>query len=149
LHRTARGIAEHLVSYYTRQGIPYKKTAAFLRLEDLLDSNGRIASGEAEERRVAGAVKEWLAIRDNGRWLLVLDNYDDIGAVDIHDILPTYNTGHVIITSRRSHLQELGRTIEIEEIDEESAILLFLKSANKEKVGVGGEHELQPLSERN
>jgi hypothetical protein len=98
-------------------------------------------TGEAEERRVAQAIKGWLAAKDNGRWLLVLDNYDGIDAVDIHSLLPTCDAGHVIITSRRSDLQEVGRTLEVDEIDEQSAILLFLKCANKEEVGVGGKYE--------
>jgi hypothetical protein len=89
-----------------------------------------------------------LEIKDNGRWLLVFDNYDDIGAVDIHDLLPTSNAGHVIITSRRSDLQALGRTIEIDEIDEQSAILLFLKTANREEVTAGGKSDSQPALER-
>jgi hypothetical protein len=83
---------------------------------------------------------------NNGRWLLVLDNYDDIDAVDIHDILPTCDTGHVIITSRRSHLQALGRTVEVDEIDERSAVMLLLKSANKEELSAGGKYAPQLLS---
>jgi hypothetical protein len=146
LFRTARGIAEHLVSHYASQGIPYADIAPFLRLRGLLDPNGKILTGEAEERRVAGAVKEWLAIEDNGRWLLVLDNYDDIATVDIDSLLPTCDTGHVIVTSRRSDLQELGRTLEIDEIDECSAISLLLKSANKEEVGAGGKCKPQLVS---
>jgi hypothetical protein len=141
LLRTARVIADHLVAHYLRGGVSCVEIASFLRLGGLLDSNGQIVVEEAQERRVAGAIKEWLGIENNGRWLLVLDNYDDVGAVDIHDLLPTCDAGHVIITSRRSHLQELGRTLEIDEMDEQSAILLFLKSANKEEISVGGKYE--------
>jgi hypothetical protein len=105
-------------------------------------------AAEAEEPRVARAIKEWLAMKNNGRWLLVLDNYDDIDAVDIHRLLPTCDAGHVIITSRRSDLQAMGRTIEIDEIDELSGILLFLKCANKEGVIAGGKNESVPTSSR-
>jgi hypothetical protein len=97
--------------------------------------------GEAEERGVARAIKEWLEIADNRRWLLVLDNYDDIRAVDIRYLLPNSDTGHVIITSRRSNLQKLGGKIAVSEIDELSAISLFLKSADREEVSVGGKYE--------
>jgi hypothetical protein len=147
LLRAARGIAEHLVTHYTRQGIPCKEIASFLPLGGLLDENGRVAAGEAEEQRVAGAIKEWLAIENNGKWLVVLDNYDDIEAVDIHDLLPTCDTGNVIITSRRSHLQSFGRTLEVDEIDEKAAVQLFLKSASKDEVRGGGKYEPQSLSE--
>jgi hypothetical protein len=93
-------------------------------------------------------MKQWLAAENNGRWLLVLDNYDDIGAVNIHDLLPTCNAGHVIITSRRSNLQFLGNTLEIDEIDAQSGIFLLLKSANKEQLNTGGKYRCQEVSER-
>ena len=144
--RTARGIAENLVAFYARQGVSYGEISSFLRLGGLLDQNGRVVAGETDERRFAGAIREWLGMENNGRWLLVLDNYDDIDAVDIQDILPTCDAGHVIITSRRSHLQALGKAVEVDEIDERSAVLLFLKSANKEEVSAGGKYASQLLS---
>jgi hypothetical protein len=148
LYRTACSIAEQLVAHYARQGMATEEIASFLRLGGLLDTNGHIVRGEEEERRVVGAVKEWLTIESNGRWLLVLDNYDDIGAVNIHDLLPTCDAGHVIITSRRSDLQGLGKTLEIDEIDERSGILLLLKGANKVGVVAGGKYDHRAVSER-
>jgi hypothetical protein len=141
LIRAARGIAENLVAYYSRHGVSHEEIASFLRLEGLLYPNGQIMAGEAEERRVVGAIREWLAIENNGKWLLVLDNYDDVGAVKIYSLLPTCDAGHVIITSRKSDLQALGRTIELHEIDEQSGISLLLKSANKEGVSTGGKYK--------
>ena len=91
--------------------------------------------------------KEWLAIEKNGGWLLILDNYDDIDAVNIHNLLPTSDTGHVIIRPRRSDLQALGRTLEIDEIDERSGISLLLKSADKEGVDTRGKCPYQAVSE--
>jgi hypothetical protein len=76
-----------------------------------------------------------------------LDNYDDIDAVNVNDLLPTCDTGHVIITSRRSDLQKLGRTLEIDEMDEKSGIMLFLKSANRGGGGAGGKCGQQAISE--
>jgi hypothetical protein len=43
----------------------FKEIASFLRLEGLLDVNGQIVEGEAEERRITGAVREWLAMEYN------------------------------------------------------------------------------------
>jgi hypothetical protein len=148
LFRSARVVIEHLVTHYTRQEVSPKKVASFLQLRGLLDANGQIIAGEAEGRRLARAIKEWLSIEKNGRWLVILDNYDDISAVNIHDILPTCDAGHVIITSRRRDLQALGKTLEIEEIDEHSGVLLFLKSANREGVSGGGKYDHQLLSEQ-
>jgi hypothetical protein len=112
----------------------------------LLGDDGQIMAVE-EERRVAGGMKEWLAMEGNGRWLLVLDNYDDVNTVDIHHLLPTCDAGHVIITSRRSNLQGVGKTLEIDEIDEESGILLLLKSADKEEIDNGGKYRYPGVSE--
>jgi hypothetical protein len=148
LLQSARVISEHLISHYAAQGIAYGEIDNFLRLGGLLGHDRQIMPVEGGERRVAGAVKEWLAVEGNGRWLLILDNYDDIGSVNIHELLPTCDAGHVIITSRRSNLQALGRTLEIDEIDERSGILLLLKSANKEGVDTGGKYPYQEVSER-
>jgi hypothetical protein len=147
LFLAARTIVEQLVAHYARQGVSLEEIAAFLGLGCLLDADGQIVAGEAEEWRMVRAIKDWLSIEDNGRWLLVLDNYDDI-SVNIRDLLPTCDTGHVIITSRRSDLQALGRTLEVVEIDERSGISLFLKSANKEGISEGGKYENQAVSER-
>ncbi|KAF8241212.1 hypothetical protein K440DRAFT_483683, partial [Wilcoxina mikolae CBS 423.85] len=95
-----------------------------------LDPNGRLTSDEAAEHRVTGAVKEWLATRHNEAWLLVLNNYDHVDAIDIHRILPTCDHGNVIITSRKSNLQALGKTVPVDEINEQSGVMLLLKSAN-------------------
>jgi hypothetical protein len=136
--QTAHGIVQQIVAHHMRHGTPCGEIASFLRLADLIDANGQITAGETEGRRVAGAIKRWLMMEGNGRWMLVLDNYDDTNAVKIHDLLPTCDTGYVIITSRRSDLQPFGKTIEIDEIDEQSGISLFLQCANKEGAREGG-----------
>jgi hypothetical protein len=143
LFQSARGISEHLISHYASQGVPHWEIDNFLRLGGLLGHDRQIMLVEGVEQRVAGAVKQWLAVVGNGRWLLILDNYDDIGSVNIHELLPTCDAGHVIVTSRRSDLQGLGRRILIDEIDERSGIMLLLKSADKEGVDIGGKHPYQ------
>jgi hypothetical protein len=148
LFRSARGIAEHLVSYYVGQGVPYEEVVNFLRLGGLLGHDWQILAVEGGERRVVGAMKQWLEVEGNGRWLLIVDNYDDLDSVNIHELLPTCDAGHVIITSRRSDLQALGRTLEIDEIDKGSGTLLLLKSANKEEADIGGKYGYQAVSKR-
>jgi hypothetical protein len=140
LLRSARGIAEHLVSHYAGQGVPTGEIDKFLRLGGLLGQDRQIMAVEGGEQQIAGAIKQWLAVEGNGRWLLILDNYDDIDSVNIHELLPTCDAGHVVITSRRRGLQALGTTLEIEEIDEGSGILLLVKSANKEEADTRGKY---------
>jgi hypothetical protein len=140
LLQSARGIAEHLVSHYAGQGVPTGDIDKFLGLGGLLGQDQQIMAAERGEQRIAGAIKQWLAVEGNGRWLFILDNYDDIDSVNIHELLPTCDAGHVIITSRRSGLQALGTTLEIDEIEERSGILLLLKSANKEGADTRGKY---------
>jgi len=124
LSQSVRGIAENLVANYARQGVSYDSIASTLGLRGLLNPDGEIASNEAAEVRVTAAVKEWLGAQHNEQWLLVLDNYDDVDAVNIHRILPTCDNGNVIITSRKSNLQALGKKVLVDEINEQSGTVL-------------------------
>jgi len=143
LSRSARGIAEHIVADHAKQGHLYEDGASTLELRDCLNPNGQISSDAAAELRVTTAVKEWLAAKHNDEWLLVLDNYDD-DAVEIRLLLPTCDTGNVIITSRKSNLQMLGKTVAVDEIDEVSGIRLCMKSANKEEFMTEGKQRGNP-----
>jgi hypothetical protein len=147
LAQSARGIVEHIIKNYAKGGSSYEQIAATLGLRGFLDVNGKLASDEIAARRVTEAVKEWLAVNQNGEseWLLVLDNYDDVDAVDINLLLPTCDAGNVIITSRKSNLHAVGKTVAVEEIDEDSAIALFLESANKEEAKAEGKNPEQPF----
>jgi len=137
---STRRIIEHMIAEYAGQGFPYGQIALMLSLEGVLGEGGHISSDAAAEPQLAGALRKWLAAKNNENWLLILDNYDD-GAVDIHLLLPTCDAGNVIITSRKSDLQVLGITVPVEDIDEESGTKLFLKSANLEEPNAEGKHQ--------
>jgi len=141
LSRTARSIAEHLVAHYTGRGLSYESIASTLGLKGLLDLKGQIATDEASELRISGAVKEWLAAEKNEEWLLILDNYDDVDAVDLHSILPACSHGNVIITSQKSNLEVVGKTVVVNTINEQSGIMLLLKCANKAEVTADGMYQ--------
>jgi len=110
-------------------------------LGGVLNTNGQISSDSAAEARLTGAVKNWLATRHNEGWLLILDNYDDVDTVDISLLLPTCDAGNVIITSRKSNLRSLGKTVAIEEIDEKAAMVVLAKSVGKEVLEGEGEYQ--------
>lgn len=110
----------------------------------MINPSGQLSSDESVEPRVTRAAKEWLATQDNTQWLLIIDNYDDIDAVNVYNILPTCDTGHVIITSRRSTLHKLGRTVPVDEIDENAGIRILLKNANKPEINDGGKYDGKP-----
>jgi len=140
-----RSILGHIIAGYAGQGIPFGQIASMLALEGLLGQFGAISSDATAEPRLAEALRKWLAEKTNKNWLLILDNYDD-GGVDIHLLLPTCDTGNIIITSRKSNLQMLGILVPVDDIDEESGVSLLIKSANLEQPGSEGKHECNPFS---
>ena len=141
LARSARAVAEHIIDSYAKQRQSYEDIALMLGLVGVLNTKGQISSESTTESRLTGAVKSWLATRGNKGWLLILDNYDDVDAVDIHLLLPTCDAGNVIITSRKSNLRSLGKTVAIEEIDEKAAIAVLAKSVGKEVLEGEGEYQ--------
>jgi hypothetical protein len=139
LSRSARVVAEHIIDSYAKQRHSYEDIALMLGLGGVLNTKGQISSDSAAEARLTGAVKSWLATKQNEGWLLILDNYDDVDAVDIHLLLPTCDVGNVIITSRKSNLRSLGKTVAIEEIDEQASMAVLTKSVGKDVLeGEGG-----------
>jgi len=141
LSRSARAVAEQIIDSYAKQRHSYEDIALMLGLGGVLNSKGQISSESTTESRLTGAVKSWLATKGNDGWLLILVNYDDVDAVDIHLLLPTYDAGNVIITSRKSNLRSLGKTVAIEEIDEKAAIAVLVKSVGKEVLEGEGEYQ--------
>jgi len=142
LSRSARDIAEHIVADRAMHEPPYENDDSILELRNCLSPKGQISSDAAAELRVTTAVRQWLAAKHG--WLLVLDNYDDVDAVEIRTLLPTCDAGNVVITSRKSNLQVLGKTVAVDEIDEVSGITLFMKSANKEEFMTEGKRQSNP-----
>jgi len=130
----------NIIAEYVGQGSSYEHIASLLGLGGFLGPGGEISSDTAAER-VTGAVKKWLATKHNEKWLLILGNYDDVNAVDIHLLLPTCDAGNVIITSQKSDLQMLGIAVEVDDIDEEPGMELFMKSANIEELKAEGKHQ--------
>jgi len=112
-----------------------------LGLGGVLNTKGEISSDSASEARLARAVKSWLATKHNEEWLLILDNYDDVDPADIGLLLPTCDAGNVIITSRKSNLQWLGKTVVVEEIDEKAAMAVLVKSVGKQVLEGEGEYQ--------
>ena len=136
---STRRILENIVAEYKGQGFRYGQIASMLSLEGLVGQFGEISADAAAEARLAGAVRKWLAAKNNDKWLLILDNYDDDG-VDIDILLPTCDAGNVIMTSRKSDLQMLGTTVAVDDIDEESGMKLLMRSANLEEPKAEGKN---------
>src|SRR5277367_2299996 len=86
-----------------------------------------IASGAKD----MASVIRWLSKMDSN-WLLIFDNADGKPNM-ISKSLPTGNRGNVLITSRNPEMKcnvPSGAWIEVEDMEEEDAISLFLKAAS-------------------
>jgi hypothetical protein len=87
----------------------------------------------------------WLNHPENVRWLLILDNIDkfqedgksetagnDDGSYNITKYLDHLNQGSIIITTRLSHLAQLGASIHVDKLSLDNSVQL-LRSIVKRK----------------
>ncbi|KAF8630020.1 hypothetical protein AX15_003152, partial [Amanita polypyramis BW_CC] len=82
-----------------------------------------------ESAASAHSALEWIATRKN--WLIVYDNADG-GYEVVEKFLPPGNGGNVLVTSRNKALRRITldkNSIEVDRMDEEEAVSLFLQSA--------------------
>ncbi|KAF8242244.1 TPR-like protein [Wilcoxina mikolae CBS 423.85] len=98
------------------------KISSELGMPGCLDSSGNINYDALKSPW--NVAKRWLAEVGNEQWLLLIDNNDDLDSVDLLEILPSCNWGHVIVTSRREELAFHGHSIPVEEIDDGLGLLL-------------------------
>ena len=78
---------------------------------------------EQDQDTVIRAVKRWLA--NHTRWLLTLDNVDTPEM--IHDFLPVYMTGDILLTTRLQALGTNAQSIEVEKMGPEESITFLLR----------------------
>ncbi|ERF76311.1 hypothetical protein EPUS_04169 [Endocarpon pusillum Z07020] len=74
-------------------------------------------------------VRDWLNKPQNSHWLLVFDNLDDIESFDIREFFPYASQGNIIITTRIREAARYGRGVVIEELSQNDAVKLLLKSS--------------------
>src|SRR4029453_12791026 len=77
----------------------------------------------------ARAVRRWLESPESRRWLLVFDNPDEPEV--LRAVLPTRPSGHVLITSRRSHWPKGVRAIEVQELERPDSVKLLLERSGQ------------------
>ncbi|KAF8545135.1 hypothetical protein BDD12DRAFT_786467 [Trichophaea hybrida] len=100
----------------------FTKISSELGMPGCLDSLGNINYDELKSPW--NVAKRWFAEVGNEQWLLLIDNNDDLDSVDLLEVLPSCNWGHVIVTSRREELAFHGHSIPVEEIDDGLGLLL-------------------------
>lgn len=83
--------------------------------------------GEPNQNKIANAVKQSLDTFSD--WLFVLDNADDLAP--IADLIPTSNTGHILITSRLRAFGSHATPTFLPELDEQEGATLLLRRARR------------------
>ncbi|RPB26407.1 hypothetical protein L211DRAFT_769464, partial [Terfezia boudieri ATCC MYA-4762] len=109
--------------------------ANYTAIGRLLDMTGKLnAAGKftvqepTDEQHIVGAVKQWLAAKENNKWLLVIDNLDDLESFDLSDYIPQCCHGTVIITSRRPNCVHRRRGVEVSQMQGSEAEMLLVQS---------------------
>lgn len=91
------------------------------------------AQGQDTLEEAKAAVLQWLARQENRRWLIIFDNVDrdyaadteDPQAYNIESFFPDADHGSILITTRLSHLGQLGTQSKVDTVNEEQAFQIF------------------------
>jgi hypothetical protein len=84
------------------------------------------------QRKCGKNLVEWCAADESEEYLLIIDNVDDPGIfldetkLKLSHKLPLSDHGHVILTSTRSDLQDLGTMVSVDPLEEQDAVDLLL-----------------------
>ena len=95
---------------------------------------------EADQHRLAQAVKRWLETEREETWLLIFDNVDDIPMVK--EFLPTRGNGAILLTTRLRAVGKHIRKIELETLSREEGQQFLLA-----RLGAAGEEKRETLPE--
>ena len=102
--------------------------AAYITMADRLQLPERTLQ---EQEKIVAAVLHWLATHDG--WLLVVDNADELGT--IWSLLPTGNTGHLLLTTRDQMVGGMESFV-VEPMDDREGTVLLLRRAGVLKAGM-------------
>ncbi len=80
---------------------------------------------ESDQQKVVVALNRWLS--QHAGWLLILDNADDLELV--RDIIPSLNSGHILLTTRAHTVGSLAQRVEVREMDLQEGTRLLLRRA--------------------
>jgi tetratricopeptide (TPR) repeat protein len=95
--------------------------AAYVTMADRLQLPERMLQ---EQEKIVAAVLHWLATHEE--WLLVVDNADELGT--ILPLLPTGNTGHLLLTTRDQVVGSMEPFV-VEPMDGVEGTVLLLRRA--------------------
>jgi len=114
--------------------------AQFAGLASLFDLPNQ---GEADQNRLAKAVKRHLETQEKQVWLLIFDNVDDLQVVK--EFLPERGNGAIVITTRLQAVGNHMRKIELDKLSLEESVQFLL---GRTIVGEDQEQLALPEAER-
>jgi tetratricopeptide (TPR) repeat protein len=117
-----RYVQQYQAVLWTRAESREVLTSGFVGLARILDLPER---DEQDQKTVVEAVKRWLSLHD--QWLLILDNADT--PILVFDFLPPVFSGHIVLTTRAQAISQFAKCLEIDVLEEETAMLLLLRRA--------------------
>ena len=80
---------------------------------------------EQDQGRIVAAVKSWF--QANTSWLLIIDNADDLNIVK--EYLPTYTSGHMLLTTRAQAVRSLAHKVELTKLSPAESVHFLLRRA--------------------
>jgi tetratricopeptide (TPR) repeat protein len=95
---------------------------------------------DADQNRLAKAVKRYLETQEEQVWLLIFDNVDDMAMVQ--EFLPTRGNGAILLTTRLHAVGKHMRKIELDKLPLEESMQFLLG-----RVGAAEEREREALPE--
>jgi predicted ATP-dependent serine protease len=119
--------------------------AGFVSIVERVKNQKVMVYNEDIKEKAFQSACAWLNHPENVRWLLILDNIDkfqedgksetagnDDGSYNITKYLDHLNQGSIIITTRLSHLAQLGASIHVDKLSLDNSVQL-LRSIVKRK----------------
>ncbi|KAJ8108706.1 hypothetical protein ONZ43_g6345 [Nemania bipapillata] len=139
---TGRRILQVLIAHYSVKHCDkggFISVAVDLGIPGQIKNDGTLSDGVA--KAAWHYVGKWLSKGGNSNWCLVVDGLDTYEYEDrMHELLPTCDQGHVIVTSR-VHIANF-KLIEVGELDEASSLRILLREA-LETTPIENESELE------
>lgn len=159
LESSARGVVQQIVRQQTRSAPSppdYTQIACGLGMPGCLDPSGNVIHAALESPW--SVAKRWFSEDGNHNWLLVVDNNDgelsaadprygysgikiciDLESVDLLELLPSCDSGHVIVTTRRSELAVHGHPLLVDGIDDGLGLILNAMDIERQSLDKEGE----------
>lgn len=159
LESSARGVVQQIVRQQIKNAPSppdYTQIACGLGIPGCLDPSGNVTHAALESPW--NVAKRWFSEAGNHNWLLFVDNNDgglfaaaadprhayikiciDPESVDLLELLPSCDFGHVIVTTRRSELAVHGHRIQVDGIDDGLGLILNAMELERQSLDRGGE----------